>query len=133
MFIKYVVLQKRFTLGQCNQAEQAETNATRKRTKFGSINVRTATEKSESSKIYMITKEVARAGLAFCCLQEVRYRNTRKQRIRLDTGVEYDFLWCGIKKRRNAGVGILIKIDATITAADPDIWIQTYGSTDYGN
>ena len=69
----------------------------------------------------MITKEVARAGLAFCCLQEVRYRNTGKQRIRLDSGEEYDFLWCGMKKRRDAGVGFLIKIDATITATDPDI------------
>ena len=69
----------------------------------------------------MITKEVARAGLAFCCLQEVRYRNTGKQRIRLDSGEEYDFLWCGMKKRRDAGVEFLIKIDATITATDPDI------------
>ena len=33
--------------------------------KFGSINVRTAKEKAEGAKVYMITEEVANAGLAF--------------------------------------------------------------------
>ena len=54
--------------------------------KFGTVNIRTGQEKSGGAKLYMITKEVARAKLEFCCLQEVRYRNTGKKIIKLDTG-----------------------------------------------
>ena len=46
-----------------------------KRWKLGSINIRSVKEKSEGAKIYCITKQVARAGLSVCLLQEVRYRN----------------------------------------------------------
>ena len=65
--------------------------------------------KSEGSKMYMITKQVAQAKLSFCCLQEVRHRNTGNKIISLDTGEQYIFIWCGQKRRRDAGVGILIK------------------------
>ena len=68
----------------------------------------------------MITKEIARAGLTFCCMQEVRYRNTGNRVIRLDTGEEYEFFWSGNKKRRDAGVGILIKKDTSIIIEKPD-------------
>ena len=69
----------------------------------------------------MITKEVARAKLQFCCLQEVRFLNQGKKVINLDTGESYVFHWCGKKKRRDAGVGILIKESKDITIEEPDI------------
>ena len=71
--------------------------------------------------MYMITKQVAQAKLSFCCLQEVRHRNTGRKLISLDTGEQYFFLWCGQKRRRDAGVGILIKKCKEISFDDPDI------------
>ena len=38
----------------------------------------------------------------------------------MDTGEEYEFHWCGTKKRREAGVGILVKVDKQIQITDPD-------------
>ena len=81
---------------------------------FGTINIRSGKEKDEGAKIYSLTKEIAKAGLSFCCLQEVKYRNSGKKLIRLDTGECYEFHWCGMKKRREAGVGLLIKVDQNI-------------------
>ena len=40
--------------------------------------------------------------------------------INLDTGESYTFFWCGQKKRRDAGVGVLIKKDKGVTFDDPD-------------
>ena len=80
------------------------------RWKFGTVNIRTGKETSGGAKLYMIIKEVTRANLEFCCLQEVRYRNTGKKMIKLDTGEAYIFWWCGMKKRRDGGVGILVKV-----------------------
>ena len=68
----------------------------------------------------MVAKEAARANLLICCLQEVKYRNTGKRLITLDTGEKYIFIWCGQKKRREAGVGILIKDCSEITFDEPD-------------
>jgi exonuclease III len=57
-----------------------------------------------------VAKQVAQANILFCCLQEVRYRNTGKKIINLDTGESFYFFWCGQKKRRDdKGVGILIR------------------------
>ena len=64
---------------------------------FGSINIRTGDEKSEGSKMYMVTKDVARKSLLFCSLQEVRYRNIGNEVISLDTGENYAFKWSGPK------------------------------------
>ena len=69
----------------------------------------------------MITKQVAQARLSICCLQEVRHRNTGNKIIRLDTGEQYVFIWCGQKRRRDAGVGILIKKCKEITFEEPDV------------
>lgn len=54
-------------------------------------------------------------------MQETKYRNFDKKLIRLDNGAQYEFIWCGMKKRREAGVGILIRIDKEISYNDPDI------------
>ena len=76
--------------------------------------------KLEGARMYEITKEVARANLSFCVLQEVRHRNTGKKVIELDSGEHYSFLWCGKKKRRDAGVGILIRVERGLTFSEPD-------------
>ena len=89
--------------------------------KFGQINFRSGKQKGEGAKIYAITKQVAKLNLSFCCLQELKYRNTGKQLITLDSGGKYEFHWCGTKKRREGGVGMLIKIDKEIVVKDPDL------------
>ena len=60
------------------------------------------------------------ANLDFCCLQEVRHRGTGRNIIELNSGQKYEFLWCGQKKRRDKGVGFLIKQDKQICYSDPD-------------
>jgi len=89
--------------------------------KIGTINIRTGKERDEGGKIYLIAKEVAKAGLTLCLLQEVRYLNTGVKRIRLNTGEQYDFIWCGPKKKRETGVGLLIKVDKKIVVSEPDV------------
>lgn len=39
----------------------------------------------------------------------------------MDNGVSYEFLWCGMQKRRDAGVGFLIKVDPNITIKEAEI------------
>ena len=73
---------------------------------------------------------MARAGLTFCCIQEVKYRNSGKKLIRLDSGEEFEFHWCGRQKRREAGVGFLIKVDPRIMISDPDTQDARYMSMD---
>lgn len=65
--------------------------------KFGTINIRTGDEESEDAKLYTMTKEAARAGLTFCCMQEVRYRGSGRRVIRLNTGEDFDFFWIRLK------------------------------------
>ena len=88
--------------------------------KFGTLNIRSGKEKLEGARMYEITKEVARANLTFCILQEVRHRNTGKKVIELNNGERYNFLWCGKKKRRDAGVGVLIRSERGVTFTEPD-------------
>ena len=42
----------------------------------GTLNIRSGKEKQEGAKMYSVTKEISKAGLSFCCLQEVRYRGS---------------------------------------------------------
>ena len=97
------------------------TNTHFKKWSFGTINIRSGKEKEEGAKIYAVVKEVNRAGLLFCCLQEVKYRNTGSKLIALDTGESYEFHWCGKKRRREAGVGIIIRIHSDIVINSPDV------------
>ena len=89
--------------------------------KFGTMNIRSGKEKSEGARIYTITKEVANAKLSFCSLQEVKYRGNGNEIISLPSGEKYAFIWCGMKKRREAGVAILIKVCSDIEFEEPDI------------
>ena len=70
--------------------------------------------------MYIIAKEAARQNLSFCALQEVRHRGTGNKIIELNTGEKYHFYWCGQKKRRDCGVGILVKADPRIVLTEPD-------------
>ena len=88
---------------------------------FGTINIRTGDEKSEGARIYMVAKQVAEAKLLVCSLQEVRYRNNGKQIINLDTGESFMFYWSGPKKRRDNGVGIMIRQCKEVSFDDPDV------------
>ena len=88
---------------------------------FGTINIRTGNEKNEEARIYMVAKQVAEAKLLVCSLQEVRYRNNGKQIINLDTGESLMFYWSGPKKRRDNGVGIMIKQCKEVSFDDPDV------------
>ena len=90
------------------------------RWKIGTLNIRTGKEQSEGAKMYAIVKEVARLKLSICCIQEVRHRNYGEKMIRLNTGECYKFYWSGMKKRREYGVGILIKDDKNIKVSEPD-------------
>ena len=84
------------------------------------MNIRSGKEKLEGAKMYMIAKEVARHNLASCALQEVGNRNTGNNIIELNTGEKYQFFWCGQRKRRDYGVGILVKIDPKINIPELD-------------
>ena len=69
----------------------------------------------------MVAKQVAEANLLICSLQEVRYRNNGKKVINLDTGESFIFYWSGPKKRRDAGVGIMIRQCKEVSFDDPDV------------
>ena len=88
--------------------------------KYGTLNIRSGKEKQEGAKMYSVTKEISKLGLSFCCLQEVRYRGSGGAVINLNTGEKYKFLWSGQKKRRDYGVGMLIRLDKKINFSNPD-------------
>ena len=54
--------------------------------------------------MYTVVKEIDKLDISFCCIQEVRHRNTGRKVISLPNGHKYAFLWCGNRKRRDAGV-----------------------------
>ena len=97
------------------------TNNSFKTWEFGTVNIRSGKEKDEGAKIYAIAKQAAKLKLSICCLQEVKYRNTGNKLIELDSGEKYEFHWCGMKKRREAGVGVLNKCDKDILISHPDV------------
>ena len=88
---------------------------------FGTINIRSGKEKEDGAKIYRVAKEANRAGLLFCGLQEVRYRNSGSKLIKLDTGESFESHWCGQKRRREAGVGILVRENRFIEISSPAV------------
>lgn len=85
---------------------------------FGTINIRSGSEKTEGAKIYAIAKELNRRNLAVCCL---RWRESGAKLVTLDTGEKFEFHWSGYKKKREAGVGILIRVHPDIEINTPDV------------
>ena len=87
---------------------------------FGTINIRTGAEKDDGAKIYSIAKELSKSDMAFLLLQEVRWRDIGNKLIQLDTGEKFEFHWCGFKKKREVGVGILIRVNISIEIQNPN-------------
>ena len=54
---------------------------------------------------------MSKTDLHFLLLQEVRWKGVGSKLIELDTGDKFEFYWSGYKRKREAGVGILIKIN----------------------
>ena len=92
-----------------------------KQWKLGTVNIRSGKEKDDGAKLYSIAKELAANDVTICCLQEVRYRKHGHRIIELDTGEKYEFFWCGMQKKREAGVGLLIRKSDDIDISEPDI------------
>ena len=46
---------------------------------FGTVNIRSGKERDEGAKIYTVVEAINEAKLSFCCLQEVKYRNSGKK------------------------------------------------------
>ena len=80
---------------------------------------------SEGAKMHIIAKEMDSVGLTFCCLQEVRHRGKNKKIIELSNGNQFVFMWSGKKKKREAGVGFLIKIGHDIDYSESDLCMQS--------
>jgi len=70
--------------------------------KLGSINIRTGGEKSVGGKMYMVTKEVAKAGLSMCLLQEVRYKNNGRRYWAIQSILEKNMNLYGMVLKSNA-------------------------------
>ena len=104
---------------QKNQINQK--NLYQKIQKLVICNIKCGKEKDERAKIYSVAKEIAKSNLAFCCSQEVRWRNIGSIIITLDTGESFEFHWAGYRKKREAGTGILIRIDPNIEINSPNV------------
>jgi len=59
-------------------------------------------------KIHSIAKELAKTNIAFCCLQEVRWRDVGAKVVKINTDEMFEFPWVGYKKKRQTGVGMLL-------------------------
>ena len=92
-----------------------------KQWKLGTVNIRSGKEKDDGAKLYSIAKELAANNVSICCLQEVRYRKYGHRIIELDTGEKYNFFWCGMQRKREAGVGLLIRNSEDIIIHEPDV------------
>jgi len=55
--------------------------------KFGTVNIRSGKQKDEGAKIYSIAKTINNTKLSFCCIQEVKYRNSGHKVIKLVTNM----------------------------------------------
>ena len=78
--------------------------------RIGTINIHTG---KEDEKLNKTIKEIHKANLSICCMQEVRRINTGSGLI--NTGNQnYEIYWYGISQKRIHGVGIAIKIDKKI-------------------
>ena len=83
--------------------------------KIGTVNIRTG---KDDSKLERVVKEIDKAGLYICVLQEVRRLRKGSAIIKTDTRHEYEVYWSGYQTKRHHGVGIVIKSDPNIDVLD---------------
>ncbi|XP_066925162.1 uncharacterized protein [Clytia hemisphaerica] len=76
--------------------------------KLGTINVRTAREDEKLEKVF---KEIRKANLSICGLQEVRRKNGLALIELNELNEKYEVYWSGYATKRIHGVGIAIKVD----------------------
>ena len=82
--------------------------------KFGTINIRTG---SDDKKIERVVKEIDKANLTICGLQEVRRLDTGSALIKTcRNGInnKYEIYWSGLSTKRQHGVGIVIKVNPNV-------------------
>ena len=82
--------------------------------KFGTINVRTG---REDSKLNNIIKEIDKANLSICAIQELRRLSTGSACISSTLNgktTDYEIYWKGHTSKRIHGVGIAVKVDPRI-------------------
>ncbi|XP_066912210.1 uncharacterized protein [Clytia hemisphaerica] len=82
--------------------------------KLGTINVRTT---REDEKLEKVVKEIGKANLSICRLQEVRRKNGSALIELNELNKKYED-WSGYATKRIHGVGIAIKVDRNIAIED---------------
>ena len=96
------------------------TNNRKHEWKIGTINVRTG---KEDEKIERIVREVDKAGLYICALQEVRRLNKGSAIVSCECENslnKYEIHWSGNTLKRHHGVGFIIKVDPNIEVTQID-------------
>ena len=73
--------------------------------KIGTINVRTC---KDDQKLERVVKEVHKANLEICALQEVRRLNQGSATIKCDN-TKYEIHWSGHSLKRQHGVGFITR------------------------
>ena len=83
--------------------------------KIGTINIRTG---KDDEKIERVVKEIDKAGLIICGLQEVRRLTKGSAILETESKNKYEIYWSGYQTKRQHGVGIVIKCDPNIDVLD---------------
>ena len=78
--------------------------------KIGTVNIRTG---SDDWRLEEAVRQIDRSGLTVCALQEVR--RLEQGNTIIDAGnAKYEIHWCGLKRIRQQGVGLVIRIDPNV-------------------
>ena len=85
-----------------------------KKWSFAILNKSTGAEKDNGANMYSVVKQLAKSDKQFLLLQEFPWKNTGSKIIQPNIGEKCEFHWCGYQKKREAGVGVLIKVDKHI-------------------
>ena len=89
--------------------------------KLGTINIRSGKQKDQRAKVYSTAKEIDRLKLELCCLQKWNTKTAARNWYNWIVEKDTNSTGAGIKKKRTAGVGCLIKVDPGIIIKDPDV------------
>ena len=79
--------------------------------KIGTINIRTG---RDDEKLERVIKEIDKAGLTICGLQEVRRLNKGSASVTVENNNKYEVYWSGNTLKKQHGVGIVVKVNPLI-------------------
>ena len=85
-----------------------------KKWSFVILNKSAGAEEDDGAKIYSIVKQLAKSDKQFLLLREFPWKNTGSKIIQPNIGEKCEFHWCGYQKKREAGVGVLIKVTSIL-------------------